>query len=162
MNKLVTVITLTLCFNVFATTHSEVTCEDFIFDNSDTRVAMAEIDAAQNAEYKALAIKVLMNPKNRATAFKLADAVGITLNQYDIDASAQAVVDAIPSLGFYYTTDADELALIEELTSPVLGIVMKYQAKSQVITATANANARNQAVELGICKGDIVEEDDFS
>ena len=74
----------------------------------------------------------------------------------------QAVVDAIPSLGFYYTTDAAELALIEELTSPVLGIVLKYQTKSQSIIATANAKARDEAVELGICEGDIVLEDDFS
>ena len=162
MNKLVTVIALTLSFNTFATTHNVVACDDFIFDNSDTSVEMAIINAAQNAEYKALAIKVLMNPNHRVTAFKLAATLGITLNQYDMDASAQAVVDAIPSLGFYYTTDADELALIEELTSPVFGIVMKYQTKSQAITAAAHANARDEAVELGICEGDTVLEDDFS
>jgi len=162
MNKLITVIALTLSFNAFATSYNTVACDDFIFDNSDTSVEMAEINAAQNAEYKALAKKVLMNPKNRATAFKLAATLGITLNQYDIDASAQAVVDAIPALGFYYTTDVLELALIEELTSPVLGIVMKYQTKSQSISATANAKARDEAVELGICEGDSVLDDDFS
>ncbi|HIG36333.1 MAG TPA: hypothetical protein EYQ12_01625 [Oceanospirillaceae bacterium] len=162
MKTLIPVIALTLSFNAFATTHNELVCEDFIFDNADTSVEMAEINAAQNAEYKALAIRVLMNPNNRATAFKLAATLGITLNQYDIDASAQAVVDAIPSLGYYYTTDAAELALIEELTSPVFDIVMKYQTESQSITAAANAKARDKAVELGICEGDIALEDDFS
>jgi hypothetical protein len=162
LKTLIPVIALTLSFNAFATIHKVVACDDFIFDNSDTTLEMAEINAAQNAEYKALAIKVLMDPNNHSTAFKLAATLGITLNSYDMDASAQAVVDAIPSLGFYYTTDAAELALIEELTSPVLGIVLKYQTKSQSIIATANAKARDEAVELGICEGDIVLEDDFS